>query len=284
MKRGLGKGLEALLGEGSSAISDSGLSQGVVELIRINEIEPNTNQPRKRFDENALNELAESIARHGIIQPIIVRRQDDVYKIIAGERRWRAAKKAGLKEIPVLKKEATDKQTMEIALIENLQREDLNAIEEANAYRELIIEFNMTHGDLAEVVGKSRVEITNKMRLLKLPEDVIEMIENTEISPGHARALLALDSDEEISKIAKIVSEKQLSVRQTEQMIKKIKSRDMPHVKNIPNVAEISDLQERLTKYFEAKVKIVQRKKGSKIIIDCHNDEALNSIIEKLEV
>ena len=122
MKRGLGKGLEALLGEGSSAIADRAVSQGVVELIRINEIEPNTNQPRKRFEENALNELAESIARHGVIQPIIVRRQGEVYKIIAGERRWRAAKKAGLKEIPVLKKEATDKQTMEIALIENLPR------------------------------------------------------------------------------------------------------------------------------------------------------------------
>lgn len=284
MKRGLGKGLEALLGEGSSKISDTALSQGVVELVRINEIEPNSNQPRKRFDENALAELADSIARHGIIQPIIVRKHEDVYRIIAGERRWRAAKKAGLKEIPVLKKEATDKQTMEIALIENLQREDLNAIEEANAYRELIVDFNMTHGDLAEVVGKSRVEITNKMRLLKLPADVIEMIENADISAGHARALLALDSDEEISKTAKAVSEKQLNVRQTEQLIKKIKSRDTQHTKKITNIAEISDLQERLTKYFEAKVKIVQRKKGSKIIIDCHNDEALNSIIEKLEV
>ncbi len=284
MKRGLGKGLDALLGENSSAmLSESGKSNSV-EFVRVNEIEPNTRQPRKRFDEEGLAELSDSIKKHGIVQPIIVRREAGAYKIIAGERRWRASKKAGLKEIPVLIKEATERQLMEIALIENLQREDLNAIEEANAYKQLIDEYEMTHNDLADTIGKSRVEITNKMRLLKLPEHVLLQIENNEITAGHARALLSLDSDDEIIRMADMIKNRQLSVRQTENYVKSIKSKEVPLKKNRSISAEILDLQDRMMKFFETKVKIQTKKTGSKIVIECPNDETLNTIIEKLEV
>jgi ParB family transcriptional regulator, chromosome partitioning protein len=285
MRKGLGKGLEALLGDTSPVGSaESEVLKGI-DMIKITDIEPNINQPRKRFDEEGLRELTESIRKHGIVQPIIVRRDNNkTFKIIAGERRWRAAKSAGLKELPVLVKDATDRQIMEIALIENLQREDLNAIEEANAYRQLISEYSMTHGDIAEIIGKSRVDITNKLRLLKLPPKVLEMIENSEISAGHARALLSLDTDTEIEALAGAVAGKQLSVRQTETQVKRIKSKEAGEKKKNIDIAEAIDLQNRLTKFFEAKVRIVTRKKGSKIVIDCPDDEALNTIIEKLGV
>ena len=284
MKRGLGKGLEALLGESTSSLINDSSSKNGIESVRVNEIEPNTNQPRKRFDEDSINELCESIKRHGIVQPIIVRIVNGTYKIVVGERRWRAAKKAGLKEIPVLKKEMTDRQVMEVALIENLQREDLNVIEEANAYSQLIEEYNMTHNDLAEAIGKSRVDITNKLRLLKLPNNVIRKIENSEITAGHARALLSLDTEKEINDLAEEVILKQLSVRQTEVQVKRKKNKDIHEKKRAFVFPEIFDLQNRMTKYFETKVKIITRKKGSKIVIDCPSDDILNSIIEKLEV
>ena len=202
MKRGLGKGLEALMGESTSSLINEDKSRNSIDLVKVNEIEPNINQPRKRFDDDSINELSESIKRHGIVQPIIVRLENGVFKIVAGERRWRAAKRAGLKEVPVLQKEVTDKQVMEIALIENIQREDLNVIEEANAFSQLIEEYNMTHNEIAEIIGKSRVDITNKLRLLKLPKNVIIKIENNEISAGHARALLSLDTEKEINDLA----------------------------------------------------------------------------------
>jgi ParB family transcriptional regulator, chromosome partitioning protein len=284
MRKGLGKGLEALLGEISPEKSaETEVFKGI-DIIKITDIEPNIDQPRKRFDEEGLRELTESIRKHGIVQPIIVRRDNNVYKIIAGERRWRAAKSAGLKEVPVVVRDATDRQIMEIALIENLQREDLNAVEEANAYKQLISEYSMTHGDIAEIIGKSRVDITNKLRLLKLPLKVLELIENNEISAGHARALLSLDTDAEIEALAGAVAGKQLSVRQTETQVKKIKNKEAGERKKSIDTAEAIDLQNRLTKFFEAKVRIVTRKKGSKIVIDCTDDEALNTIIEKLGV
>jgi ParB family transcriptional regulator, chromosome partitioning protein len=285
MKKGLGKGLEALLGDTSPIETSEPKEMNGVDMIKITDIEPNINQPRKRFNEEGLKELTESIRKHGIVQPIIVRRdKNNAYKIIAGERRWRAAKSAGLKEVPVLVKEATDRQIMEIALIENLQREDLNVIEEANAYKQLINEYSMTHGDIAEIIGKSRVDITNKLRLLKLPGKVLELIENDEISAGHARALLSLDTDTEIESLADAVAAKQMSVRQTETQVKRIKNKENAEKRKDVDLAEITDLQNRMTKFFEVKVRIVTRKKGSKIIIDCPDDDALNTIVEKLEV
>ena len=183
-------------------------------------LEPNREQPRKNFDKDALEELAESIKIHGLIQPIIVQKKEDYYEIIAGERRWRAAKIAGLKELPVVIKEYTPQEVMEIALIENIQRKDLNPIEEAIAYKSLINEYNLKQDELAKKMSKSRAAIANSMRLLKLAEDVQEMIINQELSMGHARALLAIEHEELQIDTAKTVIEKGLSVRETEKLVK----------------------------------------------------------------
>ena len=195
VKKGLGKGLGALI---SSADTEN---TGVKE-IKINEIEPNLGQPRKHFDDEKLAQLAESIKQHGIVQPLIVKKEDDTYKIVAGERRWRAARLAGLDTLPVIVKELSSKQVMEIALIENIQREDLNPIEEAEAYEKLISEFGMTQEDISVTVGRSRPAIANSIRLLTLQEKLKNLVINGEISSGHARALLALDDNTVQSKTA----------------------------------------------------------------------------------
>ena len=239
-KRGLGKGLDALIPETeksakkSADIKEPEVVREVVrevvkevETVDINKIEPNTGQPRKAFDEDSMHELAESIRLHGLIEPLIVKKvSEDFYSIIAGERRWRAARMAGLKDIPVIVRDYNSQQIMEIALIENLQREDLNPIEEAEAFKRLIDEFNLKQDEVAEKVCKSRVSITNSLRLLKLDIRVRNMIIEDKIKSGHARALLAIeDGDEQYNAAIKIFDEK-LSVRETERLVKMIINKD----------------------------------------------------------
>ncbi|MBR6315119.1 MAG: ParB/RepB/Spo0J family partition protein [Clostridia bacterium] len=222
-KSGLGKGLDALFFD--NAIDES--TGGSVKL-GINEIEPNRDQPRKTFDEQALSELAQSIAEHGVIQPLLVRPMTDgSYQLIAGERRWRASRMAGLSEVQVVIREMSDSEAMELSLVENLQREDLNPIEEARGYQLLMETYALTQEQAAKRVGKSRPAVANAMRLLLLPESVLEMVESGSLSAGHARALLGLPQSDMIEPLAKQVVEKGLSVRETERMVK-LASQDQP--------------------------------------------------------
>lgn len=214
-KGGLGKGLDALMLDNSTEEENGAL------MLKLHEIEPNRDQPRKVFDEDALSELAESIAQHGIIAPLLVRPlPEGGYQIIAGERRWRAARMAGLTEVPVLVREISDSEIMELALVENLQREDLNPIEEAEGLQTLIETYGMTQEEAAQKVGKSRPAIANTMRLLMLPENVLQLVRESKITAGHARALLSLSDDEKINKLAAEIVEKGLSVRDTERLVK----------------------------------------------------------------
>lgn len=215
-KGGLGRGLDALFVDNS--IEE--ISTANTVKLRINEIEPNRDQPRKTFDEEALSELADSIAQHGVIQPLLVRPVSDGYQLVAGERRWRAARLAGLSEVPVVVKELSDSETMEIALIENLQREDLNPIEEAEGLQLLIDTYGLTQDECAKRVGKSRPAITNSLRLLNLPKELSELVKNSLLSTGHARALLPIGDKEKMVSLADEIIKKGLSVRETERMVK----------------------------------------------------------------
>lgn len=215
-KGGLGKGLDALMFDNSTQEENEGTL-----MLKIYEIEPNKDQPRKSFDDEALAELADSIAQHGIIQPLLVRPlADGGYQIIAGERRWRAARMAGLEEVPVLVREIAESEFMELALVENLQREDLNPIEEAEGLQTLIETYGMTQEEAAKSVGKSRPAVANSMRLLMLPPTVLQFVREGQLSAGHARALLALSDDEKIKQLAAEIGEKGLSVRDTERLVK----------------------------------------------------------------
>ena len=225
-KNGLGKGLDSLIPANKSVKSSSSSASSTEKkeddlkigetLLNINMVEPNRKQPRKNFEEDALDELAESIKQHGILQPLLVRKNKDYYEIIAGERRWRAAKRAKLKEVPVIVKDYTEQEIVEIGLIENIQRENLNPIEEAMAFKRLLEEFNLKQDEVAERVSKSRTAVTNSMRLLKLDERVQQMIIDDMISTGHARALLAIDDKEQQYALANLIFDEKLSVRDIE--------------------------------------------------------------------
>lgn len=215
-KGGLGRGLDALFADNS--IEE--ISSSSTVKLKINDIEPNRDQPRKTFDESALSELADSIAQHGVIQPLLVRPIQDGYQLVAGERRWRAARLAGLTEVPVVIKELSDSETMEIALIENLQREDLNPIEEAEGLQLLIDTYGLTQDECAKRVGKSRPAITNSLRLLNLPEKLSELVRDSMISSGHARALLPLGDEDKMLELANEIISKDLSVREVERIVK----------------------------------------------------------------
>ena len=241
-KKGLGRGLDLLIPEGnntkqsktekeSKPIIKEVVKEVVKEVkvpaetfLKLSDIEPNREQPRKNFDKEALEELADSIKQYGLIQPIVVQKKDDYYEIIAGERRWRAAKMAKLKEVPVIIKEYSPQEVMEIALIENIQRRDLNPIEEALAYKSLIDEYNLKQEEVADRVSKSRTAVTNSMRLLKLAEQVQTMLINEELSMGHARALLSIEKEEVQVETAKAIVERKLSVRETEKLVKKMQN------------------------------------------------------------
>lgn len=274
MKKGLGKGLGALIDTGNILVDNS----GIVEL-KITEIEPNKEQPRKNFNQEKLQALAESIRQHGVVQPIIVKKQENGYTIIAGERRWRAAKMAGLKTIPSIIKDLSSRETMEIALIENLQREDLNPIEEAEAYQKLMDEHGMTQEELSRLVGKSRAAIANSVRLLTLPDRIKDMLVNEQLTPGHARTLITVEDTEKQLKLAEIIVEKNLSVRETEKMVNEKKNNRAVR-KNVTKDAIILDIEEKLKGILGTKVELKHNKNKGKIIIEYYSDDDFNRIIE----
>lgn len=251
-----------------------------VSTLKLTDIEPNKSQPRKNFDITALNTLADSIRQNGVIQPLLVRSMPDgTYQIVAGERRWRAAKMAGLTEVPVLVKELTDLQAQQIALIENLQRENLNPIEEANGYKELMDKFGMTQEEVARVVGKARSSIANSLRLLNLPPIIAEMVSNNELSTGHCKVLLGLSETKDMVELAHKAAGKDVSVREMERMVKALDKKEKPEKKKdtFYTEAEIS-----LAKALETNVIIVPGKKKSTIQIEFYNDEDLTDIVNRL--
>ena len=284
-KAGLGKGLDSLIPEHSVRRKAEKTEQKPEKnelLLKITDIEPNREQPRKHFDEDALLELSDSIKQFGIIQPLIVQKKEDHYEIIAGERRWRAAKMAGLKEVPAIIKSYTDREILEISLIENIQRENLNPIDEARAYKKLLTEFHLKQDEVAERVSKSRTAVTNSMRLLKLDERVQQMVINEELTSGHVRALLSIEDKNAQCEVAKKVFDEKLSVRDTEKLVKLVLSPKVPKVKKELTHAEIyHDMEERMKEIFGSKVSI-QRKsehKG-KIEIEYYSDEELERILD----
>ena len=284
-KKGLGKGLDSLIPDNKSMKSvtsektveskEDAAAKSGVQVMKINEVEPNRDQPRKNFDEDALLELSDSIKQFGVLQPLLVRKRKDYYEIIAGERRWRAAKLAGVKEVPVIEKEYTDQEILEIGLIENIQRENLNPIEEAIAYKRLLEEFNLKQDEVAERVSKSRTAVTNSMRLLKLSDKVQQMIIDDMISTGHARALLAIDDPELQYTLANKIFDEKLSVRETEKLVKEIKNPKKPKEKKpVANSFIYQDLEEKMKSVFGTKVSIASKGKGKvKIEIVYYSDD-----------
>lgn len=284
-KKGLGKGLDSLI---AKKIPETVETENVSRetFLNINMVEPNPNQPRKRFNEDKLQELADSIKVHGIIQPLVVQKENERYIIIAGERRWRAARLAGVKEVPVVIRDFTEQELYEVALIENIQRQDLDPIEEANAYSNLIREHHLTQDEVAERVSKSRVAITNALRLLKLDQRVQQMVIDELLTGGHARALISIEDPEEQYNLANRIFDEKLSVRETEKLVKKIlhpKAVASEETKDEADEAIYRDLEENLKTILGSKVKIT-RKPGGKgnIEIEYYSTDELDRIIDLL--
>ncbi len=287
-KMGLGKGLDSMIppkttsrATKDSLKNESQISKTGETILKINEVEPNKKQPRKFFNEEALQELSESIKQHGIVQPLVVAKKDDYYEIIAGERRWRAAKLAGLKEVPVVIKDYSPQEIMEVALIENIQREDLNPVEEARAYENLIKEYNLKQEELAQRVSKSRSAITNSLRLLNLSDEVLDMLMEETISSGHARALLALkDKDQQLQVAEKIISDK-LSVREIEKIVKTINNpAKKTQKKELKNDFVYRDIEEQLKQTIGTKVRINRKSEDKgKIEIEYYSQDELEKIV-----
>lgn len=295
-KKGLGKGLDSLIPDNkplksagmadkksSEASSSKELKSGE-QMMNINQVEPNREQPRKKFEEDALLELADSIKQFGVIQPLLVRKQKDYYEIIAGERRWRAAKMAGVKEVPVIIKDYTEQEILEIGLIENIQRENLNPIEEAAAYKKLLEEFHLKQDEVAERVSKSRTAVTNSMRLLKLSEKVQQMIVDDMISTGHARALLAIDDQEQQYELATKIFDEKLSVRETEKLVKQIKNpKPLKEKKVVENAFLYNDLANKMKDVMGTKVNISSKGNGKgKIEIEYYSDDELERMFDMI--
>ncbi len=290
-KGGLGRGLDALIPKGEKSVeqaADNAIGSGNTYLD-INKVEPNREQPRKKFDEDSLVELSESIKQHGILEPLIVVKKDDYYMIVAGERRWRAAKMAELKQVPVIIRELNEQQILEISLIENLQREDLNPIEEALAYKKLIDELHMKQDEVAERVSKSRAAVTNSMRLLKLDPRVQEMLIEDLITQGHARAILGIDDGDRQYEFAQRVMDQKMSVRDVEKEIKRMQreaeeKKDEPEELDPKLVAILAEQQEKLKGILGTKVVINARNpQRGKIEIEYYSSDDLDVLISKLE-
>ena len=316
-KNGLGRGLDALFPEKKSAVKES-VKKATVKtenktvvpekttddtteesnrstighkktamIVKISSVEPNVNQPRKQFDEDALLELSESIKQYGVLQPLLVSDKKDYYEIIAGERRWRAAKLAGLKEIPVIVKEFSEQELVEISLIENIQREDLNPVEEAMAYKRLIDEFHLKQDEIAERVGKSRTAVTNAMRLLKLSEKVQQMLIDEMITAGHARAILAISDKEKQESVAMKVFDEKLSVRETEALVKRMLEPPKTEKKSKFSSAEdaiYESLEEKMKSIMGTRVQIHRKKNDKgKIEIEYYSKDELERIIDLFE-
>lgn len=285
-KIALGKGLDSMIPPKATQKSvksekEKSVSKTGETILKINEVEPNKKQPRKYFNEDALKELSESIKLHGIVQPLVVSKEKDYYEIIAGERRWRAAKMAGLKEVPVVIKDYSEQEIMEVALIENIQREDLNPVEEARAYQRLIQEYDLKQEEVAEKVSKSRTTITNSLRLLKLDDRILDMLTEERLSSGHARALLSIEDKEKQYEAAMKVEKDQLSVRDTEKLVKNINQPSKkPVKKELANDFVYKDLEEKLKQKIGTKVKINRKtEKQGKIEIEYYSQEDLEKII-----
>lgn len=281
MKKGLGKGLEALISS-TNALEDA--KNSIME-VRINEVEPNSQQPRKVFDQEKLEALAESIKDHGVVQPIIVRSEGAHYKIVAGERRWRAAKLAELKTIPVIIKDITSREVMEIALIENLQREDLNPIEEAEAFQRLIEEHSITQEEVAKVVGKSRAAIANSVRLLTLTDEIKAMISDGRLTSGHARTLITITDANRQNELANIIVDKNLNVRESEKLTaseSKPKKKTEKRKAMTKESIEILELEEKLRAVYGTKINLIRAKEKGKIIFEVYSKDELDRIIEML--
>ena len=288
-KFGLGKGLNALIPEDTilstldtKVEKASDIKENVSILIDINLIKSNEDQPRKSFDDEKILELAESIKSNGIIQPLVLKKVDDEYIIVAGERRWRAAKSIGLKEVPAIVMNLTEKQILEISLIENIQREDLNSIEEALAYKRLINDFNLTQEELSKRIGKSRVTITNTLRLLNLSEDVQQYIIEGVISEGHGRALLGITDSKVQCELAQSVIDDKLSVRELEILIRKLKTSPTRSKSKSSNETNpyYKDITYKLENYFGTKVNITNKNNKGKIEIEYYSEEDLQRILE----
>ena len=292
-KKGLGKGLDSLIPDNKSVKmtqadnvskkSEPELKVGE-QMMKINMVEPNRDQPRKKFEEDALLELADSIKQFGILQPLLVRKRKDYYEIIAGERRWRATKIADVKEVPVIVKDYTEQEIIEIGLIENIQRENLNPIEEAMAFKRLLEEFHLKQDEVAERVSKSRTAVTNSMRLLKLDERVQQMIIDDMISTGHARALLAIDDKGLQYELANKVFDEKLSVRETEKLVKNIKSpkKEKPK-KEVVNNFLYKDLENRMKEVMGTKVNIASKGKGKgRIEIEYYSEDELERMFDMI--
>lgn len=300
--RGLGKGLDALIpnviNEKSNdnknentkyKSTDSTLKEaeeGQVKIVNITKIEPNREQPRRNFDEEALEELAESIRQFGLLQPILVHDKKTYYEIVAGERRWRAAKKAGLKEIPVIIKELTEQEIVEISLIENIQRENLNPIEEAQAYKRLLTEFNLKQEEVAERVSKSRTAVTNSMRLLKLSDSVQQMVIDNMITTGHARALITIEDPEQQYEVSKRIFDEKLNVRDVEKLVKNLnkpvkEKKAVTADKSLEAVYQ--NIEENLKQKLSTKVNITPKGNGAgKIEIEFYSHDDLEKIMDLL--
>jgi ParB family chromosome partitioning protein len=278
-KRGLGKGLSALIpDEPIDEILNSDDKNYIMD-IDISLIKPNENQPRKKFNEKSLDELKESIKTYGVIQPVIVRKTGKVYEIVAGERRWKASKEAGLKSIPCIVKDIEDFEATKLALIENLQREDLNPVEEANAFKDLMDQYKLTQEEIAKIVGKSRSYIANSIRLLNLDDEVKDYLSKGEISSGHGKAILAIDDKKKQKKVARDIIDKKLNVRDAESLVKDIKKNTPSRVEKDPYIL---DIEENLISKFGTKVKITQGNNKGKVEIEYYSDDDLNRILEIL--
>ena len=281
-KFGLGKGLGALIPEENDKTSEGGKI-----LIPINNIKSNIEQPRKSFDNDKIIELAESIKQHGIIQPLIVSKdKDDFYSIVAGERRWRAAKIVGIKEVPVIVMDLTDKEILEVSLIENIQRQDLNPIEEAIAYKKLLTEFKLTQEELSKRMGKSRTAITNVMRLINLDSRVQQYLIEGVLSEGHGRTLLSLNNEDLQYEIAQKVIDEEMSVRQLESLIKSLTANKKENKKE--KVKDLNpyykDIREKLQDYFGTKVNLTSKKNKGKIEIEYYSEEDLQRILDIIKL
>ena len=301
-RNGLGKGLDSLIPDKTSksvksaekkfvAVKEKSTEKEALKAdktgeiyLKINEVEPNRDQPRKEFDEDALLELADSIKQFGVLQPLLVQKKDGYYEIIAGERRWRAAKLAGIKEVPVLIKEYTSQEIVEISLIENIQRENLNPIEEAMAFKRLLEEFNLKQDEVAERVSKSRTAVTNSMRLLKLSSRVQQMVIDDMISTGHARALLAIDDEEQQYIIASKIFDEKLSVRETEKLVKSLKTpKKEKETEKQERMFVYDDIIEKMKNIMGTKVNIHTKANGKgKIEIEYYSEDELERIYDMI--
>jgi ParB family chromosome partitioning protein len=271
-RRGLGKGLEALI---PPAPSPAGVTE-----VEVDRIVPNPRQPRQALDPEALQELATSIEEQGLVQPLVVTEVEGGYQLLVGERRWRAAQLAGLEVVPVVIREATPQQMVELALVENLQREDLNPLETATAYQQLVEEFGMTQQEVADKVGKNRATVTNTLRLLKLPDDVKKALLADEISEGHARAMLRLRSENAQLQVLQAIISKALSVRQTEELVRRMVEEPRPRPKPPQKSPELRALEDKFRQALGTKVSLAQGSKGGRLVIYYYSDEELQGIYD----